>query len=117
MRQSQNAAIEIFDLMTLLVADKLTAFDAIRKKLGSDYADLGGEAAAIRLREMLFKYPGPNDAVHDPNMHLRRLFDQGWVMAGAPGDSYKAFRSANGGYSAVPGGELSLTVCSLRPKK
>jgi hypothetical protein len=116
-RRGQNAAIEIFELMTLLAAEKVPTFDAIRKKLGSDFADIGGEAAAIRLREMLFKYPGPNDAVHDPNVHLRRLFDQGWVMAGVPGDSYKPFRSSNGGYSAVPGGELSLTVYSLRPKK
>jgi hypothetical protein len=108
---------KILAILTRVVAEEIPAFDAIRRKLGVDFRDLGGEAAAVRLREMLWKAPRPSEALHDPNVHLRLLFDRGWVSAGASGPSYESFRGAGGEYQSVPGGELSLTVCSMRPKK
>jgi hypothetical protein len=106
-KQGEDEAKEIVEQLTRLVTENVPAFDAIRRKLGSDFRDLDGETAAWRLREMLWKAPGPRDALHDPNVHLRRLFDQGWELAGKPGPSYEV----------LPGGELLLTVASLRTKK
>jgi hypothetical protein len=115
--KGEAAANKILEQLTRLVAEDVPAFDAIRRKLGAEFRDLGGEAIAVRLREMLWKPPHPSEALHNPEVHLRRLFDQGWELANKPGPSYESFRAANGEFQAVPGGELSLTVCSMRSKR
>ncbi len=117
LRKGEEAAQKILAMLTRLVTEDVPAFDAIRRKLGVDFGHLGGEVAALRLREMLWKAPGPRDAIHDPNVHLRLLFDRGWVFADAPGPSRESFRSVDGGFQSVPGGELSLQIISMRPKK
>jgi hypothetical protein len=116
--EGENRAKTISELLTRLVTVEIPAFDATRRALGVEFGDLGGEQIATRLREMLVKFPGPRDKMHDSNVHLRRLFDEGWVHLGEPGPSYQSVRSSVGQpFVSVPGGELSLTVCSLRPKK
>ena len=113
----KDSAEKIFDLLTHLVTVAIPAFDEIRWKLANEYRDLGGYEFARGLREMLVKYPGPKDTMHDPNVHLWRLFDQGWVLAGADGPSHRPFRVDIGVMESVPGGPLELRVPSLRPKK
>jgi hypothetical protein len=113
-KQGDAAASKLFDRLTEILTQDIPEFDAIRTRLGVDFADLGGEAAAIRLRESLWRAPGPNEKLHDPNVYLWRLFDQGWAPAANFGTR---FRGANGGYFAIPGGELLLTLCSLRFKQ
>jgi hypothetical protein len=110
-KQGESAANKLFDRLTEILTQDIPEFDAIRIRLGADFADLGGEAVATRLRESLWRASGPNEKLHDPNVYLWRLFDQGWVSAANFGPR---FRSANGGYCAVPGGELMLTLLSLR---
>jgi hypothetical protein len=113
----EDAGREIFEILTELVVKKILAFDDIRKKLATEFRDLGGETRAKDLREILFKHPGPRERTHDPNLHLRRLNDLGWVSAGVPGPSLQTFRNSFGDFEVVPGGALSLTVCSMRPRK
>jgi chromosome segregation ATPase len=112
-KQGQAAANSIFEKLTRLVTEDLLEFDAIRRKLGSEFRDLDGDVAALRLREMLLKTSGPNERLRDPNVHLAKLFDQGWELA----SNGPRIKNSVGAFETTPGGELYLTVCSLRPKK
>jgi DNA repair ATPase RecN len=113
-KQGQSAQKKIFEKLTQLVAEDIPAFDELRTRLGVEFRDLGGEAAAVHLREMLSKAPHPSERAHVPDVHLWKLLAEGWVFAANAGPRY---RSSDGGYFSMPGGELNLTVCSLRPKK
>jgi len=112
----EAAAKKIFGKLMELSAEDVPAFDEIRRKLAKEFSDLGGEAAATKLREMLAKEARGMETAHHPNVHLWKLFDEGWVPAGQPGPSYDPIRTTYG-HVAVPGGELSLTVMSMRPRK
>jgi hypothetical protein len=112
-KQGEEQAKKIFEILTRIVTEDIPAFDAVRTKLGVEFRDLGGEAAAVRLRETLWKVPRPDEKLHVPDVHLWRLVDQGWGFAANTGPRYRA---NDGGFYSMPGGELVLSVCSLRKK-
>jgi chaperonin cofactor prefoldin len=112
-KQGQAAANSLFGKLLRLETEDLLALDAIRRKLGSEFLDLGGDVAALRLREMLVKTSGPNEKLRDPNVHLATLFDQGWELA----SNGPRVKNSVGAFESTPGGELVLTVLSLRPPK
>jgi citrate synthase len=101
--QQRGAGIaqKILEQLTRLTAEDIPALDAVRVRLGREFQDLDGEGAATRLREMLWKPAGPQEALHEPDVHLRKLVDQGWeFLPRVPG-----------------GGGLRLSVYSMRPKR
>jgi hypothetical protein len=112
-KQGEAVQKKIFDKLIELVAEDIPEFDTIRRKLGLDFRDLGGDVAALRLREMLLKTSGPNETLRGPNVHLAKLFDQGWELA----SNTPRIKNSVGAFETTPGGELYLTVCSLRAKK
>jgi hypothetical protein len=103
------AAVIIEKLMELTTKE-LAAFDRIRIRLGLEFPDLGGAAAADSLAALLFRPSQKMEKLRDPNTHNRLLEDRGWVFAGSPGEAYEKIPSAGSQF----GNPLRLTVQSMR---
>ena len=75
------AAVIVEKLMAL-TTEELAAFDRIRVRLGTEFLDFNGAAAADQLSALLWRQSGPNEKLRDPNIHNRLLEDRGWIFAG-----------------------------------
>jgi predicted nucleic acid-binding Zn-ribbon protein len=106
------AAVIVKKLMEL-TTEELAALDRIRIRLGLEFPDLGGPAAADSLAALLFRPSQGMEKLRDPNTHNRLLEDRGWAFAGKPGPSYMKIPSATSQF----GNPLTLTVQSMRPRE
>ncbi len=100
--QQETAALaeKVREQLTQIITGPLAAFDANRAKLVLQFQDLGGIRTAEQFCRMLYNPPGPQEnATIDPNVHIRRLIESGWQF-----------------FLGLPGGNLALTVCSMRPR-
>ena len=103
-KQGEALAAKIRSSLTSLISEDVYAFDQIRIELGRQFREIGGEAAAVNLRELIFKRSPSAEGVRTPELHLRDLEDQGWAAR------------YNHGLNEVPGGNLHFSVVSMRPK-
>lgn len=71
-------AKKIQDLLVQLCTEDLPAFDAVRRRLAFEFADLDGYATAVSLAELLIKHPGPSEKLRSPEVHLARLEASGF---------------------------------------
>jgi predicted nucleic acid-binding Zn-ribbon protein len=77
--QEKGAAIasRILEQLKKLISEDLAEFDAIRVKLETRFASLGGQNAAFALRRLLF------DARRVPmEAHIAALLQEGWEVRG-----------------------------------
>lgn len=71
-------AKKIQDLLVQLCIEDLPAFDALRRRLAFEFADLDGYAAAVSLVELFVKHSGPSERLRNPEVHLARLEARGF---------------------------------------
>jgi hypothetical protein len=105
-KEGEARAKRVLDALILLSSELIPAFDEIRLQLGTEFADLRGDVAALRLRELLLRISRGNEPLRDPNAHNWTLKQEGWIL----NDPLPR------GGSLPGGGPLVLQIVSLRKK-